>query len=49
MNLILNNPPILESDGDAIRNCLMDLAYIFGSIPGQSLQSHCNQANLIWL
>ena len=40
INLMINNAPLYESDGDAIKSCLMDIAYIFADIPEQALQSN---------
>ena len=44
INFMINNAPLYESDGDAIKSCLMEIVYIFADIPEQALQANCFQA-----
>ena len=40
MDLTLNNRPIVDSDGDLFKECLVDIAYIFANLPENSIQSN---------
>ena len=44
MDLTLNNRPIVDSDGELIKNSLRAIDHLFSTLPENSIHSNCTQA-----